>query len=139
MLTNEEYSNVINYINQTYTNKSLFEGQTITKDVVEFCVDDYNKIKYGKTLPIQWVSDLNDKCTEFYYSKDNLGWLLTTIGYYKNTEYYSEDFHEITMRCVDIAAVLLFVDGINTIDGVTYLLKRDINFMDKSQFKHKFI
>jgi len=135
MLTEEEYRSIFEYIDQTLETRELHPDQTIAEEVVEDCVDEYNTIKYGKNLPIKWVTDFDKDCTEFYTSEENLSWLLTMISYWKNTEDYSEDLHEISLRCLLMATILLFVDGINTIDGVTYLLKKDTQLSKRFKVK----
>ncbi len=133
MISNEEYKEFLNTIDESI--KRLISQDILddSKRNIEHCADAFYKKRYDREpKEIVWVKQGNTPITEFYPSELMLPWLVTYMKYYNRflkCDNVDEDMYEIYQSCAYVSFILTKIKGINIIDDTIYLLENDLEFI----------
>ena len=131
MISNEQHEEFLNNLDKEI--KSFLGDDILADDKpnLEFCMNRFNVMRNGKQYPIVGVKDGSSPITEFYASEVTLRWLITYMVYHTTflQSPMDNDLQQIYSECLYLCFVLKFTKGINTVDGVTYILEKDCEFI----------
>jgi hypothetical protein len=149
MITNEQHERFLSKIDEQIKNLKEQNHFTNSKSNIEFCLERFCQIKYGKVLPIVFVSNPNkySNVTEYYSSEMNLPWLVSYVFYYTefltlnklkslegfsvlSIEEMSEDYYKIYTQCLFMSIIMTMCRGVALKDDVIYVLTKDVDFVN---------
>jgi hypothetical protein len=105
----------------------------------------FNEIRFGEHYPIVWVKDASSPVKEFYPSDLTLNWLVTYMEYHTNViegfkyDNIDNDLSSIYSACLYMCFVMKYSKGVNMVDGVTYILEKDCEFVQYKMDRKLFI
>ena len=134
MISNEEYKEFLNTIDESIKRLLTQDILDDSKCNIEYCAQAFFITRYEKD-PKQtvWVKQGNSPITEFYPSDLMIPWLVTYMKYYnsylRGGEVDGDDFGDIYKACAYLSFVLTKIKGINIVDDTIYLLENDLEFV----------
>jgi hypothetical protein len=141
MITNEQHEKFFKEIDDLIGSFKTVCNTILDDGLVEFALERYTKIRFGRQLPIKWVKQGDTEVKEFYTAELNLPWLVTYINYYNEFLDNDSDLEllDIKHSCLFLGLALSKVRGINIVNDTVYVLKNDIEFVNYKLDKQIFI
>jgi hypothetical protein len=140
MINNEQHQKFIDEIDE-HIESFVDVCNTLSDDgIVEFAMERFTKIRFGKQLPVKWVKQGDTEVSEFYPSEINLPWLVSYINYHNQfVDDKDLELLDIKHSCLFLALALSKVRGINIVNDTVYVLKKDLEFVHYKMDRQIFI